>query len=515
MRIEIGITGRNPGWRLLLEQEGVPHSAVEEPDGLQGFSAVVAGDDCPASMIGPLKSYLRQGGGVLSSGVMFEKLSGIPCSRRFISWLAPENGSQFSDSGLTDIFLHGTVPGGPNTVPDQSGRRTILNREWAGGYIIVLPFDPASVVLDQRTMTKSFYAERSRLPYERVSSVTKSGVRFLVRKGLEILHHARGLPYGHLWYYPEDRQSVAALRVDTDFAGQSDLEELLSVSRQVRKPFTWIVDVQSQEKHLPLFRELGDHDMGLHCYRHARFRNKREALRDLSRGMDLLRRNNFVIRTCALPYGQWSVGLGEALEELGVDFSSEFSYDADNVPSAPYLGTRFSRVVQIPVHPISVGSLSRQGCSEKEMLMYFNAVIMRRIGLREPVILYHHPKNHHPRVVESFFTHLAESAAGWMTIPQFGDWWKARNLTGLSIECSESSFRIRSRQPLGTRTVHLTRGDGTEGYVSGEGDHEPQKIQWRDRARVPELPPDIRRIRKFNPWIPIQRMEDFMLGIGR
>ena len=515
IRIEIGIVGQNPGWKLLLAQEGVPHATIETADDLRRYSAIVAGDDCPQALIGPLKNYLQQGGGVLCSGIAFEKISGIPSAGGFIRWLIPEPESPFSESGLTDIFLDGHIPGGANTVVDANGRCTVLNREYMGGYIVGFPFDPASVVLDERPMTKSFYAARSRLPYERVTAVTKNSVRVLFGKGLEILHHARGYLYGHLWYYPNDGRPIAAFRVDTDFAGQRDVEELLSLSQHERKPFTWVIDLHSQEANISIYRQMEDQDLALHCYRHAWFHDKRDALNDLSHGMEVLRRNNVAVRTCALPYGQWSAGLGEALEEIGVRFSSEFSYDADNLPSAPYLGTRFSGVVQIPVHPISIGTLSRQGFRADDMLAYYRLVIGRKLRLREPVILYHHPKNHHTDVLKTVLTDLAGSSPDWMTMTQFGEWWRRRNLSGVTIECSEVDCRIGSEQPIGECRVRLTRADGTEVFLSREGVHDLRNSHWVARPHVPRVPDDIGRIRKFNPWIPIQRMEDKIFGLGK
>jgi hypothetical protein len=508
MRIHIGILDRKPGWQLLLTQEGIPHSVVQTPEEAAGCSVMVAGDECPASMIDVLKDFLRRGGGVLCSGMLFEKLSGTPTAKKFIRWLLPEPDSQFLEAGMTDIFLNSQIPDGANTVVDEGGKYCILNREFGGGHIVAFPFDPASVIIDQRRLTKSFYASRSRLPYERVSAVTKNSVRLLVGRALEILHHKRGFPYAHLWYYPDKVQSVAAFRVDTDFAGQKELEEVSFASESHGKSFTWFVDVRSQEKYFHFYRQLKNQEIGLHCFDHKRYTDARDAFRDLSGGMAALRESGFTVSACALPYGQWSIELGRVIEKIGMTCSSEFSYDADNFPSAPYLNDRFSEVLQVPIHPVSIGNLSRQGFAEEEMMAYYTSVIDRKIRSREPIILYHHPKNGHSGVITSILSRLGKSEVRWMTMIGYADWWRRRNLSRFSIEFVDKHCHLQSGESLEGMGLHITRDNNTEAFLVDEPLLDMQKVEWQSRVGPLPLPGDIRKIRKFNPWIPLQQVED-------
>ena len=54
----------------------------------------------------------------------------------------------------------------------------------------------------------------------------------------------------------------------------------------------------------------------------------------------LLRNSGFRMQGFAAPFGTWNDELGRAIVDCGFEYSSEFSYDYDNLPSLPQTSER-------------------------------------------------------------------------------------------------------------------------------------------------------------------------------
>jgi hypothetical protein len=129
------------------------------------------------------------------------------------------------------------------------------------GHIIALPFDPSELVVDARSEVRSFYSPAGRLPFETVSLVSKGTLRLLTSECLEILHHRRGLPYVHLWYYPYGAKSIFCFRVDTDEGSKEQITALRQLAQRNSIPMTWFLDVKSHISYLQLFAEMKDQEI--------------------------------------------------------------------------------------------------------------------------------------------------------------------------------------------------------------------------------------------------------------
>lgn len=531
MLIQVGMMRDEPGWRSLLRQEGIPHTPVT-PSALPAeFSAVVVSSEPSDHEVETLRAYLAGGGAVLCSGKAYSRLSGDNTKKEFSSWVAGDPGAGLFDPELVDIFSECDIPSRANALKTDGGRLSAFVGEYGGGHIVVLPFDPAALAIDRRVATKSFYSVNRRLPFERVSLVSKSGVLRLVSTALKMLHHRRGLPYVHHWYYPYDQQSVFALRIDTDYAAQPEIERLRDLARREDFPLTWFVDVGSQKNFLSLFREFRGDEVGVHCFHHRAYREPEALAENIRRAVHEFESAGLTARSYAAPYGLWDISLARAVEQFKFCYTSEFSYDYDNLPSYPSIDRRFISTLQIPIHPISVGSLRRQGFREDEMSSYFRSAIDRKVRLRQPVFLYHHPKNGHPKVLEEIFALVKEKGIQPLRMIDYGSWWRKRDCGGLRIALEGSSLRVRiqsgptstspfatggaAETPLisGQAWLHIIRPDGMEAFQKISPAVELEDLEWRKPPEPPPLPADIIRIRKFNPWISIIRAEDRLAGL--
>ena len=545
MLIHVGIMGNNAGWRTLLRQEGVPHSPVTGTLSPGEFSAVVASGGLEQSALEALRNFLGGGGGLVCTGGVYAQLSGGRTGKAFTRYLLGDKGTEFFDPELTDVFAESEIPSEANCLRSDRGLHSAFVGEFGGGHLVVLPIDPAVLALDRRAATKSFYAANRRLPFERVSLVSKAGLLKIVSRALMILHHRRGLPYVHRWHYPSDQRSVFALRIDTDYADRAEIAQLHDLARRSDVPLTWFVDVGSQRNFFSLFSEMSADEVGIHCFFHRAYRKPQAYAENIRRAVHEFESAGLDARSYAAPFGLWDELLGEAVEQFKFCYSSEFSYDYDNVPSFPYLGRGFLSTLQVPIHPISIGSLRRQGFREDEMISYFRSVIDRKVQAREPVFLYHHPKNGHLSVLESIFQLVKERGLQPFRMIDYASWWKKRDCEGWRIAVDGSWIRVEippgsvpagpgqaasvphapvspgsmpaepSPSGSGDPWLHIIRPDGMEAFHSMSPALELGQLEWQRPPSPPALPSDIARIRRFNPWIPIIRTEDRIASLFR
>jgi hypothetical protein len=514
-RIRAGIVDGHPGWELLLSQEGVPFSHREEKSFFDDCSLLVAGDMTSGRDVEQIKNFLRKGKALLCTGSVAELLTGAQCRRRLLKSVLAAPGSLFDGAGLVDLYTNGRIYPGAGELLDERNHPTTYHGELHGGYLVVLPFDPACAIADSRTIAKSYYAARRRLPYEHVPLVSKQEVRKIVARALEILHRKIGLPYVHRWYYPGRSSSVAALRIDTDFAAESDLRGLSDLSSALAIPFSWFIDVESQIPHLDVYRSMRNQEIGLHCFRHRRYKNAAVAAGDIGEGAKILRERGFAIGGCALPYGQWSAEFGKVIEQYGFRYSSEFAYDVDNLPSYPDLGYHRSGVLQIPVHPISIGNLRRQGFPEQEMAEYFESVVRMKISRREPALMYHHPKNQGRNVLEAMFSALRRESATIMTMAEYAAWWADRTDDLLTLDAQADRLLITGRTGRSDAMLRIVNGEGKEAFVPPSETTMLASLTWAASPVPDRLPDDCRRARKYNPWVAIQKAEDVVTALFR
>ena len=149
-----------------------------------------------------------------------------------------------------------------------------------------------------------------------------------------------------------------------------------------------------------------DQEIGVHCYDHFFSPTFSRTLRMFKKQSDTLKKAGIAFKAYAAPYGKWDAEFGKALASLGFEFSSEFSYDYDNLP-----GDTGNGMLQVPVHPICIGSLKRHSYSDEKMIRYFDFVVRRKLAAREPMFFYHHPGMGMNRFLNGFLSRCAGNAS--------------------------------------------------------------------------------------------------------
>ena len=376
----------------------------------------------------------------------------------------------------------------------------ILRQERCAGYIesyIPPDFcrDLSGPYTNTRSMLKIFSGIESKYPVERVARVNKALLREVVLDAVKQKVFHNRLPYIHVAYYPKGYTTLFAFRVDCD---KCDRISFLNLVKQINKheiPVTFFIDVKAQQEYLPevaAIRKEG-HDVQLHCYLHKTYNNRRNNERNIRHGKELLEEKGVAVRGFAAPYGQWNTSLNEVLEDLNFSFSSEFAMGYDDMPFYPVLKNRGSGVIQIPIHPVCIGSLNNAGVFPEEMNTYFSNILKMKYRRRSPIILYGHPRNEmdrFPGTVDCIFNSIKELNDVWITdLTSYADWWLKRLNAEYSVSFENEYLRINTQNEDQNLQLHIERYDSTEAFVPLiDSRIDLSQIQWSVKKNTHDGP---------------------------
>jgi hypothetical protein len=496
VKLRIGLLKYQPGWHTLLQQIGSPWKQLDASDDLrpESFSVIIINSPPTDLQSMALTSYVQNGGSLLAVNANEQFLFGGSISKKYFSSIPPINLSDYPPGEMLDIFMTGRT-----TTKDRTQSDLFSDRAHGKGAVICLPFDINALITDTRSRRKNFYSAPLRLPSEKVATVSKGTLRRLICDCLEFLHHRRGLPFPQKWHIPNGESSFFTFRVDSDGGGQEDVEQLYTLCKKFSIPTAWFLDTKSHETWLGRFAVFRDQEIGVHCYRHMTFGTLEENLSNFSKAKELLQSHGISPIGAASPYGKWNENVGKAFEKLAMPFSSEFSLDYDDLPFFPWIDGQESAVLQIPIHPICIGSMRRTLYSPDEMSSYFIHVAEKKISQREPVCFYHHPTHRMWDVLENVFHYLASKNIRSLSYSAYAAWWKKRNTAAATLEYDPSTDRL-TVSSLNDKDIHWRisfPGDMEAITTLSEG-MDSRSLQKVRRPSVYTAPPDIARARAFD-----------------
>src|SRR5262249_46960298 len=154
-----------------------------------------------------------------------------------------------------------------------------------------------------------------------------------------------------------------------------------------------------------------------HGHHHVVYRDADANRRNLERAHELLVDVGIEPVGFAAPHGRWNAGLDAALEELGYLYSSDFQLGYDDRPFFPWVGDRFSTVLQVPIHPVCEGLFVEAGADHGlQIADYLAGVVRSKIEAREPAFVYGHPERRlarFPEVLETLGRVIAGEPLLW------------------------------------------------------------------------------------------------------
>lgn len=511
MNICVGLIGRSGGWEELLRQEGVPFAPVHTGGSTPGmFSAVVACRSVTAEEAEFIRGYLRSGGALLGYSMFLREL--VPNEREPIrlKYVWPDHDTAIRGLSLMDVETEGIIPPEASMLRTEENVFAIFSGELLGGRAVITPFDPGQAFEDFRAAERYFYADTERLPTERVSRIGKGEVLHFLHAALETLHHARGLLYAHLGYFPAGCENIFGFRIDTDGGTRGEIDELSAIAREAGMGFTWFLDVRSHEQWLDHFSSLDGHEVGLHCYDHRVYLDRTKDAENMRVGRNLMESHGLAVRSFASPFGFWSPDFGRMMDDAGFAYSSEFSWAYDTLPHRPVSQGVSYRTLQVPVHPVSIGNLLRIGFTSGQMIEYYAGVIKRKLVRREPLFFYHHPGHREWGVVRTICAEAHGVGVPPMTLAEYAAWWERRATANVRITVEEEeSGRGMGKKGKGVEVnadsvpttldvfVRVSRQGGEEASVGLGTTTAHDALLWK-RAPVYGAPEDIRRMRDFD-----------------
>ena len=503
MNIRAGLLRPSAVWRQVMAQEGLDWVELASPEevGAGEFSVLIAPSRTTPADVEAIAGYLAKGGAVLASA---SALSGLMEAREErLGFILADGG--LSSVGVIDLEMDGLVPREANVLRTPRNTFAVFAGEWKGGVAVVLPFDAAEALTEDRAGFRRFYLNRDRLPWERVSLVAKGGVRGLLRDALVYLHRARGLPYVHTWYYPDGHPNTFVFRVDTDGAAEGDIESLHSLLEEFRIPATWFLDVKTQGAMLKRYREFAGHEIGVHCDEHRIFKTEAENRENIQRSLLAIRDAGMEPVGFAAPFGYWDIFLGNVIDELGFSYSSEFSWAYDSLPGNPVTPAGEYRTLQIPIHPVSVGVLRRAGCPPSAMAEYYASAAQRRMRNGDPMIFYHHPSHRETGVMRRLLSVAQAAGVPAMTMAAFAEWWKARGTMRVAVESRDGILHVNSEGGRGW--ISILTPDGRHALVPPASEIRMNELKAVS-VDTPVVPEDILRARE---WDFRERFGQFLL----
>ncbi len=330
------------------------------------------------------------------------------------------------------------------------------------------PYDPFKALLETRARRASWRVAGRTLT-ERVSRYDRAAIR------QRLLHRIRQavLRSGGIWArlapYPFPCRSAFNFRVDLDEPVPDDYARFARARRRVEDCCTHFVSTSAYGEHATILQDLLRFDTQSHGHHHVVYRDPEANRRNLMRAHVILAESGFHPNAFAAPHGRWNQGLDSALEDLGYEYSSDFQLGHDDFPFFPWRHdeARFSRVLQVPIHPVCEGLFLETGATPGRVIAdYLVSVVRSKIAAGEPAFVYGHPERRLARIPEVLSALDAATVANpllWrVTLTEFAAWWRWRSERRWSLVAKpEGRFEVQfddwdSRYPLG---LEIRRGE--------------------------------------------------------
>ncbi len=333
-----------------------------------------------------------------------------------------------------------------------------------------MPIDPFAALVDPRAARGAWDHEGVRL-VERVSLHDKGALRVsLIGRLRAIVTRAGGL-WARIAPYPRPYRSAFNFRADLDEPDSEDYFRFAAARRPLDDCTTHFVSTNAYGHDARVLDDLRRLDTQSHGHYHHIYRDPESNRRNLERARRMLREEGIEVVGFAAPGGRWNRGLDSVLEAGEYSYSSDFSLGYDDYPFFPWLGDRWSRVLQLPIHPVCEGLFNEAGRADEEQIArYLASVTAARLSAGEPAFVYGHPERRLGRM-PSVLLRIAESVdahpLAWrVTLTEFARWWKWREGLRWSVRAiAGDRFAIRFEEWSASYPISLEI-DGGEHIAS-------------------------------------------------
>lgn len=438
--IKIGLSKNDPYWESILSQEGVPFEVVSK--NLKDYPLIIVNETLDSGDKSIFFDYLERGGLVLSFTNFFENKT----RAKWISSFVPKDNIFFNDIALVSLNCR-IYP-----IKDKSYENVgnvVFFKDVDKGKLILLSFNISEILNNVEYSPAPLFTPSGPI-FQILPKVSRGSIRKLIRNCLiQLLNHV-GLPYVRLSNFPQGYTSVFIFRIDADNYNERDFYETMKILRRNKTKTTYFINQRSYAKNLQDLRELKNYNFEIqsHMNKHCVYNSINKNYDNLHQSIEFLK--EFNPTAFVAPFGIFNKSLLSAAEKLGMKYSSEFSYDFDNIPSFPIINGRVSKVLQMPIHPICLESFIEAGRNDKDMIDHFDYLIKKLVHERMPILLYGHPtrvfKNYSTYfdVFEQILDKVNEIEGIWKpTFTEFYKWWMYRLNFSYSIHFDKNNIIVK------------------------------------------------------------------------
>jgi hypothetical protein len=292
------------------------------------------------------------------------------------------------------------------------------------------PVDPFEALVDNKSALGSWVVGPWSLS-ERVARSPKAWIRRrLIAKLREAVTAAGGV-WVRLAPFPYPYRSAFSFRADLDETGPEDYHRFAAAREPLDGCCTHFLSTNAYTYHPSVLADLRQRDTQSHGHFHHVYRDPEANRINLERAHRILWSSGIEPVAFAAPHGRWRRSLDDQLEDLGYLYSSEFQLGHDDFPFYPWKGSRFSRILQVPVHPVCEGLFLEAGALDPGIVAeYFRQVVAAKLDAGELAVIYGHPERRLGRMPEVMRA-LAQAIDGhplvWRaTFSDLARWWRWR-----------------------------------------------------------------------------------------
>ncbi|MDO9578586.1 MAG: polysaccharide deacetylase family protein, partial [Candidatus Cloacimonadales bacterium] len=273
------------------------------------------------------------------------------------------------------------------------------------------------------------------------------------------LHEKRKIPLVQNWRFPNDWKNLFMFRVDTDYCTSEQAKTLYELCKKHKIRGTWFVDTVFQDTLQQVYAQMPDQEVALHCRRHLVFPDYETNKENIENGLSDLHEAGISVAGFAAPFGDWNENLARVMTEKGFQYSSEFTLDYDDLPFYPIVNDKATSVLQIPIHPMSIGRMHRSHFSQEEMWQYYKTHIDECLLNGNPIFLYHHPSHGNLEIFDKIFRYVNIKQINSLTYREYADWWGKRNKLNPEIKYSDDELNFEGDEFSDEIFVKISGGD--------------------------------------------------------
>jgi hypothetical protein len=292
------------------------------------------------------------------------------------------------------------------------------------------PIDPYEALVDHRSAVATWTVGPWALT-ERVARYPKAWFRRRLIARLREAVTAAGGIWARLAPFPYPYRSAFSFRADLDEPYPDDYHRFSKARAPLDGCCTHFMSTSAYVHHPAVVTDLLAHDTQSHGHFHHVYRDPEANRQNVERAHRLLRSLGFDPVGFAGPHGRWRSSLDDQLEDFGYLYSSDFQLGYDDLPFYPWKGDRFSRILQVPVHPVCEGLFLEAGVDDPRVIgEYLRQVVAAKIDAGELAVVYGHPERRlgrMPEILGAVAGAVAAEPLVWRaSFSEIARWWRWR-----------------------------------------------------------------------------------------